>query len=105
MAAGTWLRLQERPHGLRQSVEALVSVAQRIASAPAPEAQRLLVASDPLFCYENLVLLGLTAAISLNNSVPASQRLGEGLLAALHCAHLKVSYRYLLSMHSMHACV
>ena len=91
-----WLRLQERPHGLQRSVEALVSVAQRIVT-PAPVAQySLLVASSPLLpvFYENIVTLGLSSAISLNESAPASQRLGEGLLVDLYCAQLKVSYRY-----------
>ena len=87
-----WLRLQQRPQGLQRSVEALVSVAQRLpASAQVSE---------------NTVLVGLTAAISLNALFPESQagtRLGEGLLVDLHCAHLKVSY--LLSMHTMHACM
>ena len=77
-----WLRLEERPHGLQLSVEALISVAQRIVTP---------TASSPLF-YENIVILGLAAAINLNESVPAAQRLGEGLLVSLHCMHLKVSH-------------
>ena len=86
-----WLCLQDRPHGLQQSVEALVLVIQSV---------KRLAASAPMQA-EHVLLRGLAAAISLNNSVPISQRLGEGLLVDLHCAHLKVSY--LLSMHSMHS--
>ena len=84
-----WLHLPHRPHGLQQTVDALVSVVQRYAA--------------PLQVSENTVLVGLSAAISLNALLPpAGTRLGEGLLVDLHCAHLKVSYS--LPMHPcMHA--
>ena len=71
-----WLRLQERPHGLQRSVEALVSVAQRPAAISAPSLSA------------NIVMMGLSTAICLNDGSP---RLGEGLLVDLHCVHLKVS--------------
>ena len=72
-----WLRLQERPHGLQQSVEVLVSVAQR----PAVSATYFSSSS------ENAVLIGLSVAIGMN----VDSRLDEGLLVDLHCVHLKVS--------------
>ena len=81
-----WLRLQERPHGLQRSVEALVSVAQRPAAFSA--------------LSENIVFMGLSTAICLNDG---SSRLGEGLLVDLHCAHLKVSS--LSYLHDLCACM
>ena len=70
-----WLSLQERPHGLKQSVETLIPVAQRLSASATP--------SPP----ENMVLIGLSTAISLNEG----SRLDEALLVDLHCVHLKVS--------------
>ena len=90
-----WLRLQEQPYGLQQSVEALVLVMQPV---------KRLAASAPMQS-EHVLLRGLAAAISLNNSVPISQRLGEGLLVDLHCAHLKVSYPCTLYTPCMHGCL
>ena len=85
-----WLRLQERPHGLQRSVEALVSVTQRLPPS--------------LLVNEISISVALTAAISQNMSVPASppgSGLSEGLLVDLHCMHLKVSY--LICLASMDA--
>ena len=82
-----WLRLQEWPHGLQRSVEALIRLA---ASIP--------VLSEDIGSVGD-VFVGLTAAIGLNGSSRASAQLDEGLLVDLHCAHLKVSYSQ--SMHSI----
>ena len=92
-----WLRLQEWPHGLQRSAEALIHLAASIS-----------VLSRDIHLVED-VFVGLTAAISLNGSFPvswASERLSEGLLVDLHCAQLKVSCSTSMhSMHSMHACM
>ena len=76
--SAAWLCLQQQQqHGLQRSVEALLSVVQRLTASA--------------YVYDNALLVGLTAAISLNKSVPGSQSgtlLGKRSLVRSACTAL-----------------